>query len=181
LGSLNGTFVGQTRISDATVLPSGSIVTVGAITFRTDYDDAMQQSAPSVADKATGVASVAAGSAASPMEQTLEMSEPEPPMTEPTEGVERNGGIHFDWLEESADSSESPPINSQLPANEPELPAAEQSEASAMEEEISYHEAADADQNGSSDGGNEFAPPAPNSATGSDDDDDLRDFLASLN
>ena len=36
LGSLNGTFVGNERISEAE-LPSGELLTVGSVTFRAEY------------------------------------------------------------------------------------------------------------------------------------------------
>ena len=38
LGSLNGTFVGQTRVEESTLAP-GDLLTVGAITFRAVYGD----------------------------------------------------------------------------------------------------------------------------------------------
>jgi pSer/pThr/pTyr-binding forkhead associated (FHA) protein len=39
LGSLNGTYVNNERITDATSLPSGDLLTVGAVTFRAVYGD----------------------------------------------------------------------------------------------------------------------------------------------
>ena len=42
LGSLNGTFIGKTRIEGEAVLESGELLTVGAITFRASYGDADQ-------------------------------------------------------------------------------------------------------------------------------------------
>jgi predicted component of type VI protein secretion system len=37
LGSLNGTFVGKTRVADEAAVPPGSMLTIGAISFRADY------------------------------------------------------------------------------------------------------------------------------------------------
>ena len=44
LGSLNGTYIGNEQIEDA-VLPSGSLLTVGTVTFRAVYDDPAEEAA----------------------------------------------------------------------------------------------------------------------------------------
>jgi len=40
MGSLNGTFVNNQKIEEPTILPSGDLLTVGAVTFRAVYTDA---------------------------------------------------------------------------------------------------------------------------------------------
>lgn len=37
LGSLNGTFIGKTRIEEPSAVAAGTILTIGALTFRVDY------------------------------------------------------------------------------------------------------------------------------------------------
>jgi hypothetical protein len=46
LGSLNGTYVNNERISEATSLPSGDLLTVGAVTFRAVYAEPSLNAAP---------------------------------------------------------------------------------------------------------------------------------------
>lgn len=55
LGSLNGTFVGSQRVNEA-VLPAGELLTIGTITFRAIYGDAVVDGWP-MADTEDAVAS----------------------------------------------------------------------------------------------------------------------------
>jgi predicted component of type VI protein secretion system len=52
LGSLNGTFINNERISEAT-LPSGDLLTVGAVTFRAMYESSASAGPPSDAGPAS--------------------------------------------------------------------------------------------------------------------------------
>lgn len=53
LGSLNGTYVNNERIADSTLLPSGDLLTVGAVTFRAVYADQDGMNPPVVPGEAT--------------------------------------------------------------------------------------------------------------------------------
>lgn len=44
LGSLNGTFVGETRIAEETSVEPGGLLTIGSVTFRAEYEQAAQAS-----------------------------------------------------------------------------------------------------------------------------------------
>jgi hypothetical protein len=53
LGSLNGTYVNNERITESTVLPSGDLLTVGSVTFRAVYSDQQPMMPPSTPGEAT--------------------------------------------------------------------------------------------------------------------------------
>ncbi len=44
MGSLNGTFINNQRIEEPTFLPSGDLLTIGAVTFRAVYGDDFENS-----------------------------------------------------------------------------------------------------------------------------------------
>src|SRR5688500_17082542 len=48
LGSLNGTYINNTRLTQATLLPTGDLLTIGTVTFRAEYsvDPNMQPPEP---------------------------------------------------------------------------------------------------------------------------------------
>ena len=63
LGSLNGTFVNNERIEDASELPAGHLLTIGTVTFRAVYngvDTAPVTPKKTTAGKLTGVGTVVA-------------------------------------------------------------------------------------------------------------------------
>lgn len=151
LGSLNGTFVGDTRISDATVLPPGATVTIGAVTLKAVYGDMRSSDITSQPSDAAAAVPPSPQATAAPIEQTLEMEDFSSPATEPTANVESNAGFNFDWLEES---------NSQDDA-----PNAESAAASGPSDDVAVAMA-------------QSEQPAEETATG--DDDDLSNFFASL-
>lgn len=186
LGSLNGTFVGEERISEAVLLPPGATVTIGAVTFQAVYGD-MESPAATEADTSElpdfMAAPVVAAAVAAPIEQTIEMSEvdaAESPVTEPA-GAGQDAGFDFGWLEEPGEESaeaESEPVAAMEPEPEAE-PVAEIVEEQVAEDELNLPDASLAEQNGSAEEVNEFSPPAEE-PSGGKEDDDLSDFFASL-
>lgn len=195
LGSLNGTFVGESRISDATVVPPGGMLTVGAVTFQAIYGNMSEAGEAENGDFPDFMAAAPALAAtAAPIEQTLEMSEVETPVTEPTSGVDRDAGIDFGWLEEPSEEPEpeqpqakAAPKAAAAPASEPVVVESAQAEADEVEVEVAevdeliLPDPSHAEQNGAAENDeiNEFAPPAEPAAAGGEDDD-LSDFFASL-
>jgi predicted component of type VI protein secretion system len=109
LGSLNGTFIGKTRIEEPSAMPPGSLLTIGAITFRAEYSGA------------NGVASPAAGTApaAHPAAQidsdiaTIDVDDLEPltPLAESTGG---DDDFSLSWLEEEESGA---PLTDSIGAN----------------------------------------------------------------
>jgi predicted component of type VI protein secretion system len=167
LGSLNGTFVGESRISDATVLPPGATVTIGAVTFKAVYGKTNEH-----VNELPNIMAAAATSraTASPLERTIEINEAESPVTEAVQADDPNAGYDLGWLEEPAVEE----------AAEVEIVAEQPAEESTEDDELNLPEAMDAEQtNTTDDEVNEFAPPEQQPATGGDDDD-LSDFFASL-
>jgi pSer/pThr/pTyr-binding forkhead associated (FHA) protein len=76
LGSLNGTFLGSTRITGATVVPPGGKITIGAVTFQAVYGDMPTE------DENSSLGHLATPAVAAPLEQTLELGELDSPETE---------------------------------------------------------------------------------------------------
>jgi pSer/pThr/pTyr-binding forkhead associated (FHA) protein len=169
LGSLNGTFVGDTRITDATLLPPGAKVTIGAITFQAVYGDMSEQPTSTDAGEATDTLASAASATAAPIEQTLEMSDFDSPLTEPTEGAS-DAGMDFGWLENS-DEPQSPagPSSASIEPDEPAQP---------LTEELNLLHPAHGAINGAADEACESDRPEPQQTEGGNDD--LDDFFASL-
>lgn len=185
LGSLNGTFVGEERISEAILLPPGAMVTIGAVTFQAVYGD-MASQLVSEADTSElpdfmAAPGIPASATAAPIEQTIEMSEmdaAESPITEPAEAG-RDAGFDFGWLEEPAEDD-----NDALPQTDPVADESAEIEviaegAQEPEEELDLPDPSDAEQNGAADEVSDFAPPAEQPAGGGEDDD-LSDFFASI-
>jgi pSer/pThr/pTyr-binding forkhead associated (FHA) protein len=86
LGSMNGTFVGNARVSKS-VLRSGDLLTVGTVTFRVVYEsdsDDGADDANSDAEKAWGTATPNADETAFPV-RVHHAAEGEEPKTEPQE------------------------------------------------------------------------------------------------
>ena len=137
LGSLNGTFVGESRISDATFLPPGSTVTIGSVTFQAVYGD--QESAAQVdsSELPDFLAAAPPNLVAGPIEQTIEienepdttseLNEAESPATEAVAQVDGETGFDFGWLEEPGDDNEEEPAASAGVAPTQETAAAEES------------------------------------------------------
>lgn len=89
LGSLNGTFVGNQRVTQAAV-PSGELLTVGTITFRVNYDSEMESDATDPAPRCSKEAphTTSEATPARPGEQT----EREFPVT-PAAASNGNGSV----------------------------------------------------------------------------------------
>jgi hypothetical protein len=198
LGSLNGTFIGETRIGEAMFLPPGGTVTIGAVTFQAIYGDMEDQAADADTGEMPDFMAAPAGVAiAAPIEQTIEMSETEAIAEESPEaaaevapaeaaGVDRDAGFDFGWLDDAAEGAESP-------ATEPVAAVEESAEIevvaeAAPEEELEFPDPPAAEEasaeitaetNGEVDSDNAFAPPEEEPAA-SGDDEDLSDFFASL-
>ena len=192
LGSLNGTFVGEARISDTTALPPGATVTIGAVTFQAVYGD---MTAEDPADANTSelpdflaAPAPSSNATASSVEQTLEMDGDSSPVTEPAAAEEGEGGFDFGWLEESGTESEAsveaPAVEESPAIEEPaeaEIVADQTVEPVEQDDALDLPEPTAADVNGVPiEDLNEFAPPEQQPAAGGDDDDDLSDFFASL-
>jgi pSer/pThr/pTyr-binding forkhead associated (FHA) protein len=73
LGSLNGTYVANERVTDA-VLPAGELLTVGTVTFRAVYADSSDIEIGALPPRATGYESTAA-----PIDVQIPVEEPLPP------------------------------------------------------------------------------------------------------
>lgn len=191
LGSLNGTFVGQERISEPVFLMPGETVTIGAVTFKAVYGDMEAAEAAATADDIPDFMAAGSEPQASAVEQTIEMSGESPP-TEPVEPAPAgDGGFDFGWLEDPAeDDSELQEASAETA--EPESAEGGDFFAEADAEAIAEPEAelelpmpdGDAEAEGfAADDGNEFAPPEQQPAASHDeggDDDNLDDFFASL-
>ena len=183
LGSLNGTFVGDSRISDATLLPPGGMVTIGAVTFQAVYGDMSEPMADAEKGELPDFMSApdvpARRATAAPMEQTLEMSDSAAPGTEPTSGGDRDAGIDFGWLEEPGEVDDQPQAKAATNVVKA-VAAVTDLQQPAEEDELSFSEPMVAGEYGAAAGeANEFAPPPQQAATGGDDED-LSDFFASL-
>lgn len=192
LGSLNGTFVGETRISDPAFVPPGGIVTIGSVTFQAVYGD---MNGEQLAEADTGempdfmaTASAEPAATATPIEQTMEMSDVESPVTEPVgEEAAASGeeGFDFGWLDdEPGESPQAAANGSANVAAEPEkeviAEVVEEEEVEAIvEAELDLPEPANSNGEVEHTVDNEFAPPEEQPAGGGGDDD-LSDFFANL-
>jgi predicted component of type VI protein secretion system len=72
LGSLNGTFVGDTRIASETSLEPGGLLTIGSVTFRAEYEAAAREAGAEDAGAFAPFAPLAAG-VADLGEETVQM------------------------------------------------------------------------------------------------------------
>ena len=180
LGSLNGTFVGDSRISDATLVPPGGMVTIGAVTFQAVYGDMSEPVAETessdMPDFMAAPAVAARSATATSMEQTLEMSDSDAPVTESNSDVDRDAGIDFGWLEEPADEDDHPQAKV-VPKAVKAVAVETALQQPAEEDELSFPDPMTADGTTTGDE-NEFARRQQPMAGG--DDDDLSDFFASL-
>ncbi len=181
LGSLNGTFVGDGRISDVTVLPPGAMVTVGAVTFQAVYGDMADETAaadPNGLPEFMAPSSLPMRAAAAPIEQTIEMSEADSPATEPASGVDRDAGIDFGWLNDPEEQVDEPQASAALAAKESVDDA--QASRPAEEKELNFLEPMKVGDHGETGGAeDEFTLPEQQPTTAGNDDD-LSDFFASL-
>jgi predicted component of type VI protein secretion system len=162
LGSLNGTFVGNKRITEAP-LPAGELLTIGAVTFRAVYGDAEELQPPSNNGPAPAAKS---GPAASSSSETMRApagkkgagtSPPEAPAG-PREAEEAED---VDFLEEPLDADHAAAANEESTGkskskSKPKTPARK----GELSETIDV-------------GPRDSTQPAP-------DDDDLSAFLKSL-
>ena len=110
LGSLNGTFVGETRITGEVSLEPGSLLTIGAVTFKAEYGAGR----PAAKKPAKAAAAAAAAHANDEIQQTLQAdglasleelreshAAPEPAVAEHAEQ-----DLELDWLEEADEAAE---------------------------------------------------------------------------
>jgi pSer/pThr/pTyr-binding forkhead associated (FHA) protein len=84
LNSLNGTFVGDARISEATELAPGDLVTVGSVVFRAVFGNMPQKPIAAAVAIEHVRSSSEPDAVATPQEQTMEMSNFDTPI--PIEG-----------------------------------------------------------------------------------------------
>ena len=133
LGSLNGTYVGNERIED-TALPSGSLLTVGTVTFRAVYED--PEAAPEEDDLSFTVSDPEA-------DDELTVG-PEAPLSSRTTAMlvtddSESSESETDALERILESLNTPETAEEAPDDQ-KLPAAEDAVAAdwdALEEEAS--------------------------------------------
>jgi pSer/pThr/pTyr-binding forkhead associated (FHA) protein len=95
LGSLNGTFIGKTRIEEPAAVPPGTLLTIGAITFRAEYAGANGAASPANESPtpARAAAQIDSGDATIDVED-LETLEPL------AEASGDDGEFSLSWLEE---------------------------------------------------------------------------------
>jgi pSer/pThr/pTyr-binding forkhead associated (FHA) protein len=169
LGSLNGTFVGDSRISEVMALAPGATITIGTVTLQAVYGD-MKSARRAKSAKSESPAT------ASPLEQTAELGSDEPG------GEEAGGGFDLGWLE---DAEEAPPEADAKSAAAQPISSVEELADDTVEAEPAAEVAFELPdstataQNGEGHEVNEFAPPEEQPA-GGPDDEDLDDFFASL-
>ncbi len=95
LGSLNGTYIGKTRIESESAIPPGSLLTIGAITFRVEYVGA--NGAAAAAAPARAAAQVGND------DPTIDVDELE--SLEPLSGASGDDAeFSLSWLEEESSS-----------------------------------------------------------------------------
>jgi pSer/pThr/pTyr-binding forkhead associated (FHA) protein len=190
LGSLNGTFVGEERISEPVFLSPGATVTIGSVTFKALYGDMEDQAVEANADEMPDFMASDDEPRASAVEQTIEMSG-DSPVTEPVATAsDQEGGFDFGWLEDPAEEdAENQAVEPDTasegadpePELEPVLKAKEPEAALELPEPELELTLPDSDlQDGVVDDASEFAPPEEQPIASGDDNDDLDDFFASL-
>jgi predicted component of type VI protein secretion system len=110
LGSLNGTFVGKSRVEETAAVPAGSLLTIGAITFRADYAG-VNGVAIADADEVEAVTNTHIGSD----DPTIDVDE-----LDTLEPLAEAGGseeeFSLSWLEEGDGAS---PLQDSIGADEP--------------------------------------------------------------
>lgn len=161
LGSLNGTFINNQRIGDATALPANELLTVGTVTFRAVYDPAESDAAeglpPKVEDtvyagrgQSTGAAGNGSGTVPLPAAMERQSAGEAPEKSRPAS---------------ASDSSAFPPAA--------QLPEADRGEPTSSQPATQPEEATE--PNPGQDVGEE-----PEQAPLAESDDDFQDFLKSL-
>ena len=100
LGSLNGTFIGKTRIEEPSAMPPGSLLTIGAITFRAEYAGANGVAKPATGSPAPAKAKVQIDSDIATVD--VDDLEPLESLAEATGG---EGDFSLSWLEEEDTAS----------------------------------------------------------------------------
>ncbi|HEX4143886.1 MAG TPA: FHA domain-containing protein [Pirellulales bacterium] len=126
LGSLNGTFIGKTRIEETSAMPPGSLLTIGAITFRAEYAGTNGAAKPAAAAPAKAAAQIDSDVA------TVDVDDLDPlePLAEAAGG---DSDFSLSWLEEDSSS----PLTDSIGANG--TPAAE---TAAMKKTVATKETA---------------------------------------
>ncbi|HTU24260.1 MAG TPA: FHA domain-containing protein [Pirellulales bacterium] len=112
LGSLNGTFIGKTRIEEPSPIPPGGMLTIGAITFRADYVGANGAATAAEPQKSSGQLDSSDATVDVEGLETLE------PLAEAPGGSD--GEFNLAWLEEET----SQPLADSIGANGAEPAAA---------------------------------------------------------
>jgi predicted component of type VI protein secretion system len=102
LGSLNGTYVNNERITDATSLPSGDLLTVGAVTFRAVYGD---PAASGLAGPAPGQGTVRSASSET-VDGAEQATEQAAPATEPEFVEQVDDAVEVDQEDEGFEFDE---------------------------------------------------------------------------
>jgi predicted component of type VI protein secretion system len=159
LGSLNGTFVNNHRISESP-LPPGELLTIGTVTFRAVYDS------DSAIDPPGAAVQVGAGRVAGPNGEVHAgpATEDAPPAAHRGQTLEGTGPYET-TLEESPANvpSVNPPAAESGPSPRPTEPAPAPAKQDDETVDVSS-----------------FPPTGEEHVGGNEDDDDLGDFLKSL-
>jgi predicted component of type VI protein secretion system len=97
LGSLNGTFIGKTRIEEPSAMPPGTLLTIGAVTFRAEYAGANGVAKPAAPSAAPAKAAAQIDSDV----ETIDVDDLESlePLAEPAGD---DGEFSLSWLEEDS-------------------------------------------------------------------------------
>ncbi|HEY1785763.1 MAG TPA: FHA domain-containing protein [Pirellulales bacterium] len=106
LGSLNGTFIGKTRIEEPSAMPPGTLLTIGAITFRAEYAGANGAAKPAAGSAAPAKAAPQIDSDIA----TIDVDDLEPLPEAGTDGDD----FSLSWLEEGDSAA---PLTDSIGAN----------------------------------------------------------------
>lgn len=131
LGSLNGTFVGDTRIASETSLEPGDLLTIGSVTFRAEYAAAAREAEAGEAGAFAPFAPLGGDASDAAGEETIQMGGmPSMESLEEPVAEEEGQGEGFGWLgdDDNEAVAEAAPV-----ADEAEM-------AEVAEEELSFDE-----------------------------------------
>jgi pSer/pThr/pTyr-binding forkhead associated (FHA) protein len=165
LGSLNGTFINNLRISETAPLPPNELLTVGTVTFRAVYEPAAETATAdeAPAQSQPGEDTVYSGRGSAGGTGTVPFPFPQKPSDESDRAT----------VPASQSSMEALPPIAQLPAADPASLLAPKSEPSPAAQPIEAEPEAEADADADAPSDAEHTP-------GGSSDDDLQDFLKSL-
>ncbi len=172
MGSLNGTFVNNQRITESVILP-GELLTIGAVTFRAAYemDGSVAPGVPGDSPSDTNIASRGALDSTLPAEEMLG-----------GEAVEELAEVDVEEIDPLETSSVSQPLSELLPPGSeevvdvPEIEEVDDGGATRMAADPRATQPAPAKAPAAQKG---VTPPSDDEAN-DEEEDDLQDFLNSL-